>query len=196
MLTAIDAAMLTEAFPARHHSVAVLAGQAVSCILAPQQWTTRFSVQVDEDTVLIPVRLHFGPARMGLTKEDEAWLFARALQTRSGDGFERQRAARDLMVELRPWAASFVVALIGEYIVEILEDITAALTPDNTQTLAAFIIQNEAYWATTKRRVASYWNAYYRSGIASETRFVCRRGDYSGFKLIDRLEMAAFGRAK
>ena len=115
------------------------------------------------------------------------------LQTRSNDGFERQRAARDIIADLQPWAAPFVVALIGEYIVEILDDIYAALTPGNAQTLAAFIVQNEAYWSTTKRRVMSYWDVYYRSRGSSETRHSYRRDEYIGFKLIDRLETAAIG---
>ena len=95
------------------------------------------------------------------------------------------------MVDLQPWAAPFIVALIGEYIVEILDDIYAALTPGKAQTLAAFIDQNEAYWSTTKRRVVSYWDVYYRSSGSSETRHAYRRDEYIGFKLIDRLETAA-----
>ena len=81
--------------------------------------------------MLIPARLHFVSGGLQLTQSDEAWLFARALQTRSNDGFERQLAARDLLPEIRPWAAPFIVALIGEYIVEILDDIAAALTTEN-----------------------------------------------------------------
>lgn len=142
-------------------------------------------------SVLIPARLHFVSERLRLNEHDEAWRFARALQTRSNDGVERQRAARDLMVNLEPWGAPFIVALIGEYIVEILEDVSNALTPDLERTLGAFIVENEAFWATTKRRVASYWNAYYRSSRASELRRAYRRDEYVGFKLTDRLEAAA-----
>ena len=97
------------------------------------------------------------------------------------------------MVDLQPWAAPFIVALIGEYIVEILDDIYTALTPRDAQMVAAFIVQNEAYWSTTKRRVISYWDVYYRWRRSSRTRHSYRRDEYVGFKLIDRLETAAFG---
>lgn len=195
MLTEIDGSMLAEAFALEHRSAAALAGEATACVLAPRQWTERFSVQAEGQSVLIPARLHFSSNRLQLTESDEAWRFARALQTRSNDGFQRQRAARDLLADLQPWAAPFVVALIGEYIIEILDDIAAALTPETSRTLGAFVIQNEAYWNTTKRRVTSYWDVYYRSHRSSETRRTYRRDDYVGFKLIDRLEMAASGSA-
>ncbi|GAA3268766.1 hypothetical protein GCM10020258_40570 [Sphingomonas yabuuchiae] len=82
---------------------------------------------------------------------------------------------------------------LGEYIVEILDDVSEALTPEVQQILAAFIIDNQAFWATTKRRVTSYWNAYYRSRYASELRRAYRRDEYVGFHLTNRLEAAAFG---
>lgn len=195
MLTEINGSMLAEAFSSEHRAAAMLAGEAAALLLAPRQWTERFAVQAEGQSVLIPARLDFASDRLRLTESDEVWHLARALQTRSNDGFERQRAARDLLEDLQPWAAPFIVALIGEYIVEILDDVAAALTPEATRTLADFIRRNEAYWNTTKRRVASYWDVYYRSGRSSETRRAYRRDEYIGFSLVDRLEMAAFGNA-
>lgn len=193
MLTEIDGSILAEAFSANHRLEALSAGDAVARLLDQHQWTDRFTVQADGQSVLIPARLRFASDRLGIADSERTWRFARALQTRSNDGFERQRAARDLMDDLQPWSAPFIVTLIGEYIVEILNDIYAALTPHDAQTVAAFIVQNEAYWGTTKRRVMSYWDVYYRSRRSSETRHCYRRDEYVGFKLIDRLETAAIG---
>ena len=192
-LTKIDGPMLAAAFPIEHRQVAMLAGQEAARLLAPRQWTERFAVQLEGESVLIPARLHFTSNRLALPETDEAWRFARALQTRSNDGFERQRAARDLLRSAESWSAPFIVALIGEYIVEILEDVSDALTPELEQTLGAFILDNEPFWVTTKRRITSYWNAYYRSSWASELRRAYRRNEYVGFRLADRLEAAAFG---
>lgn len=196
MLTEIDGPMLAEAFSVEHGSVATSAGEAAARLLVPRQWTERFVVQAEGQNVLIPARLHFVPDQLPLAESDEAWRFARALQTRSNDGFERQRAARDLLADLRPWAAPFIVALIGEYVVEILDDIAVALTPEHAHVLGVFITHNEPYWDTTKRRVASYWNVYYRSSRSSEVRQAYRRDEYIGFRLVDRLERAAFGSAQ
>lgn len=192
MLTAIDGSLLAGAFPAEYRHLALAAGRDAARLLAPRQWTERFAVRVDGQTVLIPARLHFASSRLALIDSDEAWLFARALQTRSNDGFERQRAARDLLKRSQPWATPFIVALIGEYISEILEDIFTEMTPELEQSLGHFIAYNVDFWSTTKRRVISYWNAYYRSGWSSELRRAYRRDEYVGFALVDRLESAAF----
>jgi len=164
MLTKINGLMLADAFAPAHRSMALSAGEAVVRALTSRQWTERFAVQTQEQGVLIPARLYFATDRLRLSKDDPAWGYARALQTRSSDGFLRQAAARDLIGDFQPWATPFIVALIGEYIVEILEDIAAGLTPEMTLALAAFIAENPAYWRTTKRRVMSYWDAYYRHG--------------------------------
>jgi hypothetical protein len=192
MLTSIDGPMLAEAFSFEYQSEAMSAGDAAARLLTRRQWTERFPVQVGAQRVLIPARLHFTSDRLPLTESDEAWPFARALQTRSNDGFERQRAARDLLADLRPWGAPFIVALIGEYVVEILDDIAAALTPEHARTLGAFIVCNEAYWNTTKRRVTSYWNVYYRARWLNDYGRAERRDEFVGFRLIQQLEAAAF----
>ncbi len=191
MLTELDASMLAEAFPREHLSVATLGIQSVARALAPAQWTERFTVQSERQRVLIPAGLRFASEELQLTDDNAAFPFARALQTRSNDGFERQRAARYLMRDLQPWGAPFVVALIGEYIVEILDDIAAALTPDSASTLGNFIVDNEAYWQTTKQRVSSYWNVYYRANASSVQRRPYGRNEYIGFKLFERIEAAA-----
>lgn len=192
MLTSIDGPMLAEAFPSEYQSAAMSAGNAAACLLTRRQWTERFPVEVGAQCVLIPARLHFTTDRLSLTESEEAWPFARALQTRSNDGFERQRAARDLLADLQPWGAPFIVALIGEYVVEILDDILAALTPELARTLGAFVIGNQAYWNTTKRRVTSYWNVYYRARWLNEHGRAERRDEFAGFRLLQQVETAAF----
>ncbi len=191
MLTTIDGSILAAAFPTKHHLVAMSAGSEAASLLAPRQWTNQFTVYVEHEPVLIPARLHFASDRLRLANSDEAWRFVRALQTRSGDGFERQRAARDLLAGLEPWAAPFIISLIGEYVVQILEDVSAAMTPELEHALGTFIVHNEAFWNTTKRRITSYWNAYYRCDCGSKFARVYPRKEYVGFKLIAQLEAAA-----
>jgi hypothetical protein len=189
MFTGLDGLMLAEAFSLDHRCAALSAGEAVAHLLAPQQRTERFAVQAEGQRVLLPARLHFVSSDLHLIEGSQAWLLARALQTRSNDGFERQRAARDVMANLRPCTTPFIMALMGEYIVEILDDIAVALRPENARMLTTFIDENRPYWNKTKRRIASYWNEYYRSG-RGDTRRAFRRDEYIGFKLIERLEMA------
>lgn len=190
MLTEIDGRMLAEGFPDTIAATAAIAGAAVAQLLSDCQWTERFCLTVEDQAILIPSRLHFASDRLTLPPTDPAWLIARALQTRSSNGFERQRAVQDLLADVRPWAAPYIVTLVGEYVVEILDDIDTALTPDAEQIVAAFLIANPSFWDTIKRRVVSYWNAYYRLSRASEHRRAYTKADYVGFGLVDRLDRA------
>ncbi len=54
-------------------------------------------------TVSILARLHFAKENLPVSEDDDAYPFVRALQTRSNNGYERQRTARDLLLNLRPW---------------------------------------------------------------------------------------------
>jgi hypothetical protein len=188
MLTEIDGRMLAEGFPDTVAATAAIAGMAVARLLSDRQWTERFCVTVEDQAILIPSRLHFASDRLTLPPTDPAWLIARALQTRSNNGFERQRAARDLMADVRPWGAPYIVTLVGEYVVEILDDIDAALQSDAEQIIVTFLIANPAFWETIKSRVVSYWNVYYRLSRAGEHRRAHAKADYVGFRLIDRLD--------
>jgi hypothetical protein len=106
----------------------------------------------------------------------------RCLRSRSNDGFERQRAVRDLLPDVQPWSAPFIVALIGEYLVEILDDIAGAFGESVPGPIVDFLRENPAYWFLTKQRVSSYWNVYYRRST--------RRADYVGFKLTKKIDRA------
>jgi hypothetical protein len=191
----IDGDMLAAAFPNRHVSAATAAGAAVARGVDQRYWSGQFSVRVEGETVLIPERLHFASGMPVMSKGDEAWLFTRALRTRSTNGYERQLALGDLLQQPAPWAAPFIVKLIGEYVIEILEDVSAALTPELEETLGAFIVHNMLFWNRTKQRVISYWNAYYRARWLSEANRAERRDEYVGFTLVHRLEASALRHA-
>lgn len=176
----LDPMDLTAAFPAKVASDASLAAKTVETMLHPRQVTEVFAVLSCGEPVRIPARLHFATEALTLEPGTSAWLMARALQSRSNDGYQRQRAARDLLANLRPWTAPFIMALLGEYIVEILVDIEAGLTPESAAILAACIRENPAYWDLIKRRIMSYWHVYHRLAYS--------RTGYPGFRMIVRLK--------
>lgn len=191
MFTQLTCPELAAAFPVEHQAIALSAAEVAVRMLADKQWTERFAVTVNGQQILIPARLRFATEHFALTEKDAPWICVRALQTRSFNGYERQRAARDLLADFPAWGAPFIVALIGEYLVEILVDVTSAMTPEMERTLGAFAADNKPYWETTKRRVASYWNAYYRHTPNGYYRTAFTRREYVGFQIIDRIEAAA-----
>ena len=183
---------LAAAFPVEYGAQASLAATDAAKRLPQLQMAERFCVKLGRETVWIPERLYFASEQPKLAEHSEAWRFARALQTRSDDGFERQRAARDLLVNLEPWAAPFIVALIGDYVVEILDEIDSGMTPAVEQTLAAFISDNPDFWNIVKQRVASYWDVYYRARwLGDHCGRAEQRHEYVGFRLIQRLGSVA-----
>lgn len=191
MLTKMDPALLAAAFPPALHPAALPVCNAVGRGLFDRQWTDRFAADVAGETVLIPERLHFASHNFGLPSASEAQLIAAALLSRSNDGFQRQPAARYLVADLRPWAAPFVVRLIGEYVLEIIEDIDRAVGVDEELLLAAFVKENSQFWEITKQRVISYWNVYYRHRRRGAATRSYARGEYIGFSLIERIDRAA-----
>jgi hypothetical protein len=78
------------------------------------------------------------------------------------DGFVRQKHVRGLVSRTEPWVAPFVVQLLGEYILEIVETIDEASDGLKTDHFRAFVRQNPAFIQLTLQRATSYWNCYYR----------------------------------
>ena len=77
------------------------------------------------------------------------------------------------------WTIPFIIQLIGEYVLEILEFIWENFNSLNSKNIIYFISENEIYWFKTKQRISSYWDCNY-SHISKK--------DYVGFKLIKRIE--------
>jgi hypothetical protein len=190
----IDVPMLVAAFPSKHGAAALAAAKKVIGDLDLRYWWGNIAAEIDGETVLIPNRLHFASNGVNLSTVDKSALFSRALETRSTDGYQRQRALNDLLQHPQSWSAPFIVLLIGGYVIEILNDIRAALTPELVTSLEEFITDNNSLWETTKRQVTSYWNAYYRDRWRNEGRPVFSREEYVGFSIIDLLETAAAAR--
>ncbi|KQV48479.1 hypothetical protein ASC95_21355 [Pelomonas sp. Root1217] len=113
-----------------------------------------------------PYRVYYPPGELrsviARSTGDEKTL-ALSLGTRHWDGYVREECVRQLFAVDRPWIVPFVVELIGEYVVEIVEVIAAAFPKMNAAQFADFAMQNPKFMATTRRRATSYWDCYYRS---------------------------------
>lgn len=58
---------------------------------------------------------------------------------------------------------SYVVALCGEYVAELLKYIWERRDLFDTHILGRWLSENPKYYSLTRARVASYWDCYYRS---------------------------------
>ncbi|WP_395405744.1 hypothetical protein ACHMW6_03960 [Pseudoduganella sp. UC29_106] len=120
------------------------------------------TVWVQDEALCMPYRLYYQSGAVLAPREGTDALIAACLGSRLHDGFVREPCAEYLLRHPTPWTTPFVVALLGEYVVEIVQKIEIALAGAPLSTYAAFANQNPAFMATTRRRAISYWNQYYR----------------------------------
>src|SRR5213078_2080778 len=109
---------------------------------------------------------------------------------RHHEGWTRQRSVRRIVGAPLPWVVPFVVALVGEYVIEIVEDVARGL-PEvgragsaQQQAYGAFLAANPELLRLTQARVVSYWDCYYRRDYP-------RIHDYPGHRLAAALTQAA-----
>jgi hypothetical protein len=109
-------------------------------------------------------------------------LILSCIYTRHQDGFVREKHLKNLLVEVKSWTVPFIIMLLGEYVVEIISLIREGIADPDTQKLYNdFIVQNPVFWASTKSRIVSYWDVYYRDSFKDKE-------DYPGMEVIKMIE--------
>lgn len=120
-------------------------------------------VRVGEEELVIPYRIYdqgYEGVFAHLT-ETQSILYS-CLLTRHHDGHVRQRYLERILSVREPWVVPFVVQLMGEYVIQILETVEAHLQMLDQALYGRFIRDNQAYFQTTEARMISYWNCYYK----------------------------------
>ncbi|MET8451709.1 hypothetical protein [Streptomyces sp. NPDC005209] len=154
-----------------------------------------FSVDVGDEAVAIPYRIHADelPVEVARSLTATQRAILHCLYSRHSDGLVRQRHLEHIVSLDEPWVAPFVVQLVGEYVLEILEairhDLSSLISVRSAHHLlyGDFIARNPAFFARTERRVVSYWSCYYRWRFPEF-------GTYPGCRLLDLLRAAATDR--
>jgi hypothetical protein len=163
---------LASAFPVAFRDNARL---AISTFPATRILCGSFSVKVAAEVVKLPTRIHNDPALISLEYlTDPQKEFGDCLLTRHTDGFVRERHLARILNSKNGWVPPFVVQLVGEYVIEILRLIQQNVKNLDSALYAGFLRANPEFIETIERRVASYWNCYYRDQ---------KREEYVGFQL-------------
>lgn len=124
-----------------------------------------FTVSVQGELLSAPGRIYCKPGDLHAAiaqSSGEVLLLAFSLGTRHSDGRIREECLRQIVAVDQPWLAPFVVQLLGEYVIEIVEVIAADIHERGPERLAAFAQENPQFMATTRRRATSYWHCYHR----------------------------------
>ncbi|HEY2823400.1 MAG TPA: hypothetical protein VGJ06_20315 [Candidatus Acidoferrum sp.] len=152
---------------------------AVTSSLSENRFSSRwrpFSLHLGDEILALPQRIYYDPPRFqtlrfnALQREILNCLF-----TRHHDGFVRQKHLVRIIRSPNPWIPCFVIPLIGEYVVQILEIIRENLGYLDKSIYAGFVHTNPDFISLTEKRVISYWNCYYRSQEARLPRFLDSR---------------------
>ena len=127
-------------------------------------------ISLDDGRVAIPIRTYVEEPEGGLLASltDVQLGVSRCLLARHHDGFVRQRQIDHLVELAEPWSTPYLLALVGEYVIEIhealLDHLIPALDVDERvhDTIAGCLASNPAWWLLVQNRVVSYWAEYYR----------------------------------
>jgi hypothetical protein len=139
------------------------------------------TMEVSGKPIYVPSRFHFFIPEKKADLVDAASPAALCLLTRSTDGHLRQKALKAIVGLREAWVPPFVVLLIGEYVVEIIQDIQASLPVLDEVIYSNFVRENRAIMRTIRSRAVSYWDAYYRNEYPD-------RADYPGLAVLRQLE--------
>lgn len=154
-------------------------GAPLAALLASSEpsMSSLFQVKACGRTLAIPYRIYVDGEALESAGCDPT--FVDAVLTRRHNGFVRAEALARLMTAAPAWAPAYIVPLVGEYVVEIIEQIEAALTEREASTYGAFVEANPAFMTLTRQRVVSYWNCYWRGRWRQE--------GYPGARVLARL---------
>jgi hypothetical protein len=168
--------------------------RAVQAIMPSTDYShaSPFTVVAAGEEVTIPYRIYNPqpPKALARALTSQQAAILRCLYTRHHDGYVRQRQVEQILRIPEPWVVPFVVQLVGEYVLEILVTVgqglpEIGLPSSRYQVLyGQFLAANPDFFASTERRVVSYWSCYHRRDYPDFWR-------YPGNDLLNQLRSAA-----
>jgi hypothetical protein len=115
--------------------------------------------------------------------DDHQRLILNAIYTRHANGYIREQHVRPLLLADELWIPPFVIQLLGEYVLEIIQVLEDHIAVFLGPSYVRFARENRAFLQLLRRRITSYWNCYYRNRFQ-------RLNDYPAFKIVEVIEGA------
>lgn len=138
---------------------------------------------LDGEGLLIPSRIYFNEPHSGeeSTLTELQKVIVSCIYLRHHDGHVRQKRLNALKSKGYYFIVPYAFQLLGEYVVEIVNDLDSFIDNANIQLFKQFISENLEYSALTRERMTSYWNEYYRFGNNAVF------ANYIGSRIFERL---------
>lgn len=140
-----------------------------------------FSIIINNEHLFIPERHCFYDIDSHETLTNLQREIIYCFYTRHCDGYIREQYLTKVILSNQKWVIPYVIRLLGEYVIEIMQVIFENLDKINMDNYIEFIQKNLAFYKLIEARVASYWDCYYRWLYKSKK-------DYVGFKILDHLD--------
>lgn len=140
------------------------------------------TVTVHSERVRIPYRVYLREVdltQVGQLGDTQQRVLA-CIYTRNHEGRVRESALRRLLPPAEVFVAPFIVQLVGEYVVEIVEIIREHIDELQAPEFCGFLRENGPFLSRTRQRATSYWDCYYRDPWRS-------LADYPGMRVLDAL---------
>lgn len=176
------AARISAALPHSISSELTAALKRIPAATIPPTQDSIGPVFVLGEQLRIPKRIYSDPPGMlsGMTSSETQKAIVDCLYTRHHDGYVRQRFLRKAIQFSEPWVVPFVIQLLGEYVIEILQDVWNGVSRLKIKAYSDFVEENPQFMELTRYRIVSYWDVYYRREIPK----IC---DYVGWRILDEL---------
>jgi hypothetical protein len=118
-------------------------------------------VRVEGEAVDIPYRLWLPQPESDRGQGVES-VISSCLFTRNHDGFVRQNHLSGIIDSAQSFVVPFVLQLLGEYVVEIGEEIVGHLDRLPIKQYQSFAEENDEYLGRLQAKLVSYYVCYYR----------------------------------
>ena len=144
------------------------------------------SVRLAEQLIAFPYRVYYDqqPLLAALEGDRDSALIGACLGTRHYNGFLREQCLHRLLTFDESWTAAFVIQLLGEYVLEIVQPIHDRYANGVEEKYADFYRQNTLHCRYLEQRAISYWNEQYRCRFP-------RHADYPAVRAFAALKKAA-----
>lgn len=139
-----------------------------------------YSVLVLNELLEIPYRIYTNDKN--ISPDIELTVIQRGIldciYSRHHNGFVRARCLSNIMKLEHAWVVPYVISLVGEYVVEILDIIHQNMEDLDKTKYREFLKSNPEFYQKTKQRVFSYWDCYYRGKYP-------KRENYVGVRILE-----------
>jgi len=140
-------------------------------------------VEINEEQLRIPFRFYSNDPDLSCfqTVNDQQRLILNAIYTRHSNGYVRERCVKPLLLADELWIPPFVIQLLGEYVLEIIQVLAEHLSVFSGGNYLRFARENRAFFQLLRQRIVSYWNCYYRFPFP-------KLKDYPAFRILEFIE--------